>query len=155
MDTPKLPRPLVVSVIGIITIIGAALALIIGGTAIGYSSTATNIISTQLIEQNAMLPTDVTNPSTIESAVNLIGIFAIIIGVASLLVAYGLFKGAEWGRMAAIIFAAIGIVLSLIFAVYGSIPFALLIPVNGVIIYYLTRSNIVTYYRPHQETQHI
>lgn len=148
MDTPRLLRPLGVTVLGVAQIIGGIFTLIVGAFSIGVSSIAADyILSNQLIAQNSMLTPDVFTHSFIEGVITFIGISALFIGAANLLISYGLLKGAEWGRLTVIIFASIGVVLSLIFIASDSLGFAAMLLVNGYIIYYLTRPRIVGYYR--------
>ncbi len=148
MDAQKPLRPLGVTILGAAMVIGAIFTLIVGAFSVGVSSFAADyIVSNQLIEQNATLPPEVFTRSFIENVILIIGISALLIGAANLLFAYVLLKGAEWGRIIVVIFAAIGLIIGIIFLASGGIPFIALLLINGSIIYYLTRSRIVDYYR--------
>ncbi len=128
-------------------IVGAIFALIIGAFSIGISGLAADyILSNGVIEQNSMLPPEVLTHSFIEDVIVFMGVSALVVGAVNLLFAYGLLKGAEWGRLTVVIFAAIGCIVSFILTASGGIPFAALLLINVAVIYYLTRRNIVDYY---------
>ncbi|MBI2937884.1 MAG: hypothetical protein HYY22_06745 [Thaumarchaeota archaeon] len=148
MDIPKPLRPLGVTILGAAMVIGAIFVLLIGAFSVGVSGLAADyIVSNQLVEQNPMLPPEVFTHSFIETVILLIGVSALFVGVVNLLFAYGILKGTEWGRLVVIIFAAIGLIVSIIFTVSGGIPFIASALVDGAIIYYLTRPRIVDYFR--------
>jgi hypothetical protein len=72
----------------------------------------------------------------------IIGGILVLIGIASLVIAYGVFKGSGWAWMLCIIFAVIS-------AVFGILTFPLgiiTILFNALIIYYLTRRNVKEYF---------
>ncbi|MCL4435268.1 MAG: hypothetical protein M1503_07250 [Thaumarchaeota archaeon] len=133
--------------LGAAMIIGAIFAFIIGAFSIGISSyVADYVLSSRLLEQNPSLPPEVFTHSFIENVMLFIGVSALVVGMVNLLFAYGLLKGAEWGRLTVIIFSAIGLILSAILTAAGGILFIALLLVNGAIIYYLTRPNVVDYF---------
>lgn len=147
MDIQKPLRPLGVTILGAAIIIGAIFALLIGAFSVGVSGLAADyIVSNQLVEQNQMLPPDVFTHRFIENVILFIGVSALFVGVVNLLFAYGLLKGAEWSRLAVIILAVIGLIVSIIFTASGGIPFIASALVDGAIIYYLTRPRIVDYF---------
>ena len=136
------------TILGAAIVIGAIFALLIGAFSVGVSGLAADyIVSNQLVEQSPMLPPEVFTHSFIENVILFIGVSALFVGVVNLLFAYGLLKGAEWGRLVIIIFAAIGLIVSIIFTASGGIPFIVSTLVDGAIIYYLTRPRIVDYFR--------
>ena len=146
MDIPKPLRPLGVTILGAAMVIGAIFVLLIGAFSVGVSGLAADyIVSNQLVEQSPMLPPEVFTHSFIENVILFIGVSALC--VVNLLFAYGILKGAEWGRLVVIIFAAIGLIVSILFTVSGGIPFIASALVDGAIIYYLTRPRIVDYFR--------
>jgi uncharacterized membrane protein (DUF2068 family) len=148
MDVPKLLRPLGVTILAGAMIVGAIFTLILGAFSVGVSGFAADyIVSNNLIESNPMLSPDVFTHSFIEGVILFIGISALVVGSVNLLFAYGLLKGAEWGRIVVLIFSAIGLILSIIFIISGEILFITTLLINGVIVYYLTRPRIVDYYR--------
>ena len=72
----------------------------------------------------------------------IIGGILIIIGLTSLVIAYGIFKGKSWARMLCLIFAVISSVFGIITFPVGIVT----ILFNVLIIYYLTRRNIKEYF---------
>ncbi len=147
MDVPKLLRPLGVTILGAAMVVSAIFALIIGAFSIGISSLAADyILSNGLIEPNSMLPPEFFTRSFIENVIFFMGVSALTVGSVNLLFAYGLLKGAEWGRLTVVIFAAIGCIVSFVFTASGGPAFAAMLLVNVAIIYYLTRRRIVDYF---------
>jgi len=72
----------------------------------------------------------------------IIGGILIVIGIANLVIAYGIFKGSGWAWMLCIIFAAISMVFGVLTFPVGLIT----ILFNALIIYYLTRRNVKVYF---------
>jgi hypothetical protein len=69
-----------------------------------------------------------------------LGTALIIIGLVSLVVAWGLWTGKRWARMCALIFAILSIILSLIsFHIIGLV-------IDVIIVYYLTRPNVKQFF---------
>jgi uncharacterized membrane protein (DUF2068 family) len=72
------------------------------------------------------------------------------LGFASLVVAYGLFKGKRWSWFVAVVLSIIGVVvnvISLITANMGAITGALVgIAINAIVLYYLSRRNVRQYF---------
>jgi len=73
----------------------------------------------------------------------IIGGILIVIGIANLVIAYGLFKGKSWAWMLCLIFAVISAVFGILTFPVGIIT----ILFNALIIYYLTRRNVRVYFR--------
>jgi uncharacterized membrane protein (DUF2068 family) len=71
-------------------------------------------------------------------------------GIASLVVAYGLFKAKRWSWFVAIVLSAIGVVInviSLVTANMGAVTGALFgIAINAIVLYYLSRGNVRQYF---------
>ena len=72
----------------------------------------------------------------------IIGGILVVIGIASLVIAYGVFKGSGWAWMLCIVFAVISIVFGILTFPVGIIT----ILFNAFIIYYLTRRNVKGYF---------
>jgi uncharacterized membrane protein (DUF2068 family) len=72
------------------------------------------------------------------------------LGIASLVVAYGLFKGKSWAWLVGVVLSTIGIivnVISLVTANMGAITGALVgIAINAIVLYYLSRRNVRQYF---------
>ena len=72
------------------------------------------------------------------------------LGIASLVLAYGLFKGKSWARLVAVVLSTIGLainVISLVTGSMGAITGALVgIALNTIVLYYLSRRNVRQYF---------
>jgi uncharacterized membrane protein (DUF2068 family) len=70
--------------------------------------------------------------------------------IASLVVAYGLFKGKTWSWTVAVVLSTIGLVvnvISLVTSNMGGITAALVgIAINAIVMYYVSRRNIRQYF---------
>lgn len=69
-------------------------------------------------------------------------VIAVILGLASFLIAWGLWRGAMWAWSAAIILAVLGVILGLLTLPSGIIT----IIISILIIYYLTRPHVKAFY---------
>jgi uncharacterized membrane protein (DUF2068 family) len=74
------------------------------------------------------------------------GAIMLALGIASLIIAYGLFKGRSWAWTAAVVLSIIGIVMSVVSIVTGNFGSIMSLIINGVIIYYLYRPHVKTYF---------
>lgn len=75
----------------------------------------------------------------------LAGIF-FIIGLAYFAVAYGLWSGSSWAWLVTLILCGIAIIVGLGSIVIGHVGSLFLIIINGIVIYYLFRPNVKTYF---------
>jgi uncharacterized membrane protein (DUF2068 family) len=84
------------------------------------------------------------------SILTVLGALLIPLGIASLVVAYGLFKGNSWSWTVAVVLSAIGLainVISLVTSNMGGITGALVgIAINAIVLYYLSRRNVRQYF---------
>jgi uncharacterized membrane protein (DUF2068 family) len=84
------------------------------------------------------------------SILTVLGAVLIPLGIASLVVAYGLFKAKSWAWSVAVVLSIIGIVvnvISLVTANMGAIAGALVgIAINGIVLYYLSRRSVREYF---------
>jgi uncharacterized membrane protein (DUF2068 family) len=74
------------------------------------------------------------------------GAIMLALGVASLIIAYGLFKGRSWAWTAAVVLSIIGIVMSVVAIATGNFGSIISLIINGVIIYYLYRPHVKAYF---------
>jgi hypothetical protein len=70
----------------------------------------------------------------------------IVIGIAGFGVAWGILRGKGWAWIVTIIVAVISIILNLILVVSGSIESVVGLIIYGIIIYYLYRPSIKSYF---------
>lgn len=69
-----------------------------------------------------------------------LGTLLMIVGILSLLLAWGIWTGKGWARMAALVLAILSIILSLIsFHIIGLV-------IDAIIVYYLTRPNVKKFF---------
>jgi hypothetical protein len=74
------------------------------------------------------------------------GIGSIILGIASLVVAWGLLKGAGWAWIITLIITIISIIANIISLFGGNTASIIGIIIEGIIIYYLYRPNVKSYF---------
>jgi uncharacterized membrane protein (DUF2068 family) len=84
------------------------------------------------------------------SILTVFGALLIPLGIATLVVAYGLFKGKSWSWAVAVVLSTIGLainVISLVTSNMGGITGALVgIAINAIVLYYLSRRNVRQYF---------
>ena len=84
------------------------------------------------------------------SILTVFGALLIPLGIATLVVAYGLFKGKSWSSAVAVVLSTIGLainVISLVTSNMGGITGALVgIAINAIVLYYLSRRNVRQYF---------
>ena len=131
-------RPTGVTVVGVLQILTG-----LGSLGLGFMLASTYAFLGSLMASNAE---GVTFSSGFGGlfvvAGALIGGILIVIGIANLLIAYGLFKGKSWAWILCLMFAVIS-------AVFGILTFPLgivTILFNALIIYYLTKRNVKVYF---------
>jgi uncharacterized membrane protein (DUF2068 family) len=98
-----------------------------------------------------LMPSEQTAPAQGSGSIfTVLGAVLIPLGVASLVVAYGLFKAKSWAWSVAVVLSIIGIVvnvISLVTANMGAITGALVdIAINAIVLYYLSRRNVRQYF---------
>jgi len=143
-------RPIGVTIIAILTIIGG-IALLIGG--LGFISFA-GILSVVSSEESS---TEAANIAALGILPMILGVFMVIIGIIYLIVSYGLLKGKGWAWTITIIVTIIGIVIQIISAVSTGLLTSSLasglathiigIIISGIIIFYLYRPHVRAYFK--------
>jgi lysylphosphatidylglycerol synthetase-like protein (DUF2156 family) len=139
-------RPIGVTIIAILAIIGG-IALLIGGLL--FIAFAGILSSTE---------TTSNNPIVIASLISLpLGLGMAIIGIIYLAVSYGLLKGKGWAWVITVIVTIIGLIIQIVSAIItglvsSSIEAALVshvigIIIGGVIIFYLYRPHVRAYFK--------
>jgi uncharacterized membrane protein (DUF2068 family) len=80
----------------------------------------------------------------------ILGALWIALGIASLVVAYGLFKGKSWAWFVAVVLSTIGIIVNVISLVTGNMSaitgVLVGIAINAIVLYYLSRRNVRQYF---------
>ena len=149
-------RPVGVTIIAILAIIGGIL-LLFGG--IAFVALAPILSQINTIEDNDssnssfslnINGTDVTVPKNalfiFGGFLGIIGGALIVIGIAGFVVAWGLLTGKGWAWIVTIIVAIISIILNLIVVISGVLENIVGLIIYGVIIYYLYRPNVKSYF---------
>jgi uncharacterized membrane protein (DUF2068 family) len=151
-------RPTGVTILGILFVIAGAFTLL-GGiatlVAIPFVSNVNpNVINDELQlngQQPLLTPSEQTALAQGSGSIlTVLGAILIPLGIASLVVAYGLFKGKSWAWLVAVVLSTIGIIvnaISLVTANMSAITGALVgIAINAIVLYYLSRRNVREYF---------
>jgi uncharacterized membrane protein (DUF2068 family) len=153
-------RPTGVTILGILFVIAGAFALLGGiATLVAIPFVANvnpNVIGNNELQLNGQQPLLTPSEQTAAlaqgsgSILTVLGALLIPLGIASLVVAYGLFKGKSWAWLVAVVLSIIGLVvnaISLVTANMGAITGALVgIAINAIVLYYLSRRNVRQYF---------
>jgi uncharacterized BrkB/YihY/UPF0761 family membrane protein len=148
-------RPDGITVIAILIVIGG-IFLITGGISLIGLGTFLSMTSEDIIQSND-ISTDLTQLATLGMIPSVIGAILLILGIAYLIVSYGLLKGKGWAWVITIIVTIIGLIIQIISAIiagsitssvlYGLVSHIVGIFISGVIIYYMFRPNVKAFYR--------
>lgn len=149
-------RPTGVTIIAILAIIGGILLLFGGITLVTLAPILSQVnmndnnnISNSSISLN-INGTDVTIPKNtlflFGGFLGVIGGMLIVIGIASFVVAWGLLTGKGWAWIVTIIIVIISIILNIILIVAGSFESVIGLIIDGIIIYYLYRPSVKSYF---------
>jgi hypothetical protein len=136
-------RPPGVTVVAILAIINGTI-LVVGGVVAMYF--VPNIITSQMSDtlSNATDANGFT--SAIITIVYIVGSVTIALGLAWLGLAWGLFTGKGWAWLITVILAIISVVFSVIGIGTASVTSIPTLIINGVILYYMFRPNIKSYF---------
>jgi hypothetical protein len=136
-------RPLGVTVVAILAIINGTI-LVVGGVVALYF--VPNIITSQMSDtlSNATDANGFT--SAIITIVYIVGSVTIALGLAWLGLTWGLFTGKGWAWLITVILAIISVVFSVIGIGTASVTSIPTLIINGVILYYMFRPNIKSYF---------
>ena len=157
-STPK-SRPIGVTIIAILTIIGGAFSLIFGIGLITLGAVLPTLppsvfnqsqLQGNLTDGQAPIPPG-TPPMALQSLLGGLGIafgaVLVAIGVVSFIVAYGLLKGRGWAWTVTIILSIISIVWNAItIATAANFGGIISIIISAIIIYYLYRPHVKAYF---------
>lgn len=129
---------------GIVLLVGGVASILIVPTIISslVSNDLSNLTNTE--DLSPQFETVLTN-----AIINVVYIFssvAIALGLAWFGLAWGLFTGKGWSWLITVIFAIITVVVSIIGVLSGSITSIPTLIINGVILYYMYRPHIKSYF---------
>ena len=150
-------RPTGVTILGVLFVIAGAFTLLGGITTLVAIPFVTNVNPNvidnelQLNGQPLLTPGEQTALAQGSGSIlTVLGAVLIPLGIASLVVAYGLFKAKSWAWFVAVVLSIIGLVVNVISLVTGNmsaITSALVgIAINAIVLYYLSRRNVRQYF---------
>jgi uncharacterized membrane protein (DUF2068 family) len=156
-DSILIHRPTGVTILGALFVIAGAFALVGGIATLGaipfVANLSPNVIGNNELQFNGEPLTPSQQTALVQgsgSILTVLGAFLIPLGIASLVVAYGLFKAKSWAWFVAVVLSTIGLainVISLVTGNMGAITGALVgIAINAIVLYYLSRRNVRQYF---------
>lgn len=153
--TTNTERPIGVTIIAILIIIGG-ISLLIGGISLIGLGALLSMSSEDIIQSNG-ISTDMAQLASLGMIPLVLGVVMLILGIAYLIVSYGLIKGKGWAWVITIIVTIIGLIIQIISAIIaGSITSSILyglashivgIIISGIIIYYMFRPHVKAFFR--------
>ncbi len=147
MQTTPTKRPMGVTIIAILTIIGGIITLVSGITLAAFAAIIPNLAS--MSDQTNGLRSQIPSSIPVEYlgiALLSVGSIFIIVGTVSLIVAYGLFKAKKWAWTINVALSIITIAMGVVSIVTGNIGSIASIAISGVILYYLFRPHVKAYF---------
>jgi hypothetical protein len=153
--TTNTKRPIGVTIIAILIIIGG-IVLLIGGISLIGLGTLLSMGSTEMI-QTGTNSADLAGIEALGMIPVIMGIIMLVLGIAYLVVSYGLLKGKGWAWAITVIVTIIGLIMQIISAiVIGSVTSSVVagltshiigIIISGIIIYYMFRPHVKAFFR--------
>ena len=150
-STSSRPRPTGVTIIGVLDIISGVIMLLFGLGLIAVGILVLPYIHIPGIHRLQGL--DSTNlaisnfpPRIFGSLAISIGSVIAAIGVASFVVAYGIFRGKGWAWTVTVIISIISIIGNAISIAAGNVGGIVNVAINGIILYYLYRPHVKAYF---------
>ena len=152
--TTNTERPMGVTIIAILIIIGG-IVLLLGGISLVGLGALLSISSTETL-QTSSGSIDSAELAALGTVPLVLGIILLIMGIAYLAVSYGLLKGKGWAWIVTIIVTIIGLIMQVISSIIaGSITSSFAVGVgsniigiiiSGIIIYYLFKPHVKAYF---------
>ncbi len=133
-------RPILITIIGVITLIAAIVALFAGiAFVIGVDGLAESI--------HDAIKNDEITLEDIENMMSALGVLLVAFGIVGIIIGYGLLKGWTWMWYLAVILYGIGLILSFI-ALVGShtLSNVVTLVIDAVIMYYLFRPSVKSFF---------
>jgi uncharacterized membrane protein (DUF2068 family) len=147
---PKPPRPTGVTVLAVLSILGAIALLFSGAVLIGLGlllGTLTASVDITRALTNAGYPgLGSLGVGTLSALIIALGAAILILGILYLTVGVGFLGGKRWAWTLGIIVSVIGIVLDVIQMIGGNYNSAVSLIISLLIIYYLTRPHVKIFF---------
>ena len=146
-------RPLGVTIVAILAIIDGIILLTGGILAVtivplvssGLNGTLSNITVTD--QQGQQVKVQRTGMTGIVATIAIVaGSVAIVLGIVWFVLAWGLLTGKGWAWIITVILSIISIVFGIVGIASGGAPSIISLIINGVILYYMYRPNVKSYF---------
>ena len=146
-------RPIGVTIIAILAIIDGIVLLTGGILAVtivplvssGLNGALTNITVTD--QQGQQVNVQSTGMNGIVATIAMVaGSIAIVLGIVWFVLAWGLLTGKGWAWIITLILAIISVIFSIVGIASGGAPSIISLIINGVILYYMYRPNVKSYF---------
>jgi hypothetical protein len=131
-------KPFGVDLLGIVMLINGMFAFFTGLDSLGFAA----FLAT-------LLPINTAVPGFVDATAGFLAVWGsilFVLGIASFVVAFGLFGGKRWAWSGAMALAIIGIVIPIINIIAGYWPSIFTLLLSALIIYYLTRQEVRVYF---------
>jgi uncharacterized membrane protein (DUF2068 family) len=122
-------RPLGVAIVAILMLINGIILIASGA----FGITTTEILAGEI-------------GNALTGGIVAISSVVIALGIASLIIAWGLITGKGWAWIITVILSIISIIMSIISIVAGSFGSIVSLIINGVILYYMYRPDVKSYF---------
>ena len=126
-------RPLGVTIISILMILSGIVSIVSGLIGV-VGALSLSTISPQ------------SDVATLSIGLMGVSVFIIILGIATLAIAWGLLKGKRWAWTITVIISIISILLSLVGIAIGGYYQVISLILYGIILYYLYKTDVKTYF---------
>ena len=146
-------RPIGVTIIAILAIIDGIVLLTGGILAVtivplissGLNGALSNITVTN--QQGQQVNVHSTSMNGIVATVAIVaGSIAIVLGIVWFVLAWGLLTGKGWAWIITLILAIVSVIFSIVGIVSGGAPSIISLIINGIILYYMYRPNVKSYF---------
>ncbi|MCP8309884.1 MAG: hypothetical protein L6M37_04105 [Candidatus Methylarchaceae archaeon HK02M1] len=145
MTTSKVERPLGVAILAVLGII-LSILVIIGSVMLIVSVPFLADFIEAAIAQYGMIP--IVDIGWILAFLAIIGAVSLVIGVIWFILGWGLWNGKNWARIIVIVFSILGIIGGLLPLVYLDVSGLVVVVIDIIVIYYLTRPHVVAFFKP-------
>ncbi len=130
---PRPERPLGVTILAVLSILGGALLILVGILAAALGAVFASALASSMHGIPLILAAE-------------IGIVLIIGGAIELLIGWGLWKGAGWAWWLTVIFDALGVIMSIASLASGNVGSVIGLIINAVILYYFFKPHVKAFF---------
>ncbi len=130
---PSVERPLGVTILAVLSIIGGVFFLLIGIAATALGAVFASAIASSM-------------PGFPAALAAIVGLAVIVIGVIDIIIGWGLWKGAGWAWWLTVIFSGLGAIFSLLSIIGGNVGSVIGLIINSVIVYYFLKPHVKAFF---------